>query len=375
MVIEKVRVSHTSPREKGGGRILSVKTKKDPKPFETPIRAVSSTEANYKKAVGCDEYYENKIMEIIGIFNEDSLRRLHSKNGPFASRKQVINAVSRQYEDMNTMFHPQPQWGARNLTYNDKDLKFLVELQYRSGLQFIRIPDVSIGSKPDVFKKIVFGYSKLVKDTFHLEPVLLLDLAMDADLFRKKLDMIVNDKTDTFKMVAFQHRSFDLYAANYGTIWDKRDEEIWFHLSGVNRLHPSNYITAQLHYAQRYGIDTCARLTQQVPIEIPPKPIFEVKRYDAKLLGIIPLKVHQSRFGQDLRCDCSICEDKSLDQYIKSYKKNQHGVDSSLTLDTWGKVHEVFASTKEFEKGREAIKNDDLKEYLKGKEYYKHLKK
>lgn len=372
-MIQKVKVVHTCPIRKGGGRVLSVKTDKGE--FLTPNRPVSSTEVNYKAAVGCDDPYDNQILEFVGIFNEQYLMGLHTKNGPFGNRRRKIARMARDYGDIDAMFHMQPQWGRRNLVYTEKDIKFLVELQYRANLEFIRIPDKSPNSKPEDFEEVVLGYAGLVKDQFKLEPVPLLDLAMDPDTFRRKLSIIVRNKTDTFKMVAFQHRSFEQAPANYGYIWDYRDEDIWFHLSGVNRLLPANHwTTAGLHYPQRFGIDTCARLTQQVPVIVPPKPLMKVKRFDSGTLGIIPLEEHSQRYGDNLACKCPVCVGKTLPDYVDTYKLDHRGIENSGTLDKWNKVHEVFASTSEFDTGRDAIREDRLREYFLTKDKYKGLK-
>jgi len=363
----KIKKVQVKTEDEFGGRIVEIETTKGN--IRTPERVVTSTEAGYKSQVGCDDAYANKIFEIIGIYNEDSVKRLYSKNGNFGERKRNINAKVRQFEDAITKYYIQPQWSRRDLVFTDKDLKFLVELEMQSKVDMVALPDSSINTKPEVFEKNMLSLAKLVRsDNEAGEPVPVLDMATEPDIFKQKFKTIL-DNNGTFSVVNIVGRSMEAYAPNYGTVWDNRDKDIWIIASGVNRFLQRDWTTAQMHLLLRHGVDTCARLTQQVPIEIQPKDIENIKRFDAQTLGILKLREHERRYGNELNCECTACEDKNLDEFIREYKVNQMGTTSSLNLETWCKIHEVFSGTEEFNILREYIKKGESTEYWGKKEY------
>jgi hypothetical protein len=361
MKIEKANVVHC---DEYGARVTEIKTDKGT--FQTPDRVVTSTESNYKKRVRIlDDPYENPVFEVIGHFTLENLEALHMKNGPFAHRKTDFSAHVRGYEEMITKFYPQMK---KDTKLSPTDIRTLADLQRYCGFDLITIPDLAINSKVEEFEKHITSLAEnFILVYSNAEPIPYVDMAMDEELFKKKVNAIW-DNRGIFKVMGVIFRSPPQHYANYSYLYEKNDRDIWIHASGVNRYYPRNWTTAQMHIPQIYGIDTCSILSQKLGIEPPPKPLEKIKRYDPKTLGIIEIEKHRGRYGTELDCDCPVCSGKTLDEFINEYRVNHRGEEDISLLDTWCKIHEAFTSPKEFEIGRIAIKENRFKEYIAEKE-------
>jgi len=360
-----------SYQDEYGPRIVEVKTDKGN--YKTPDRALTSTEGNYKKKVRVlDEPFFNPIFEAIAHFTEDGLNELHTRNGPFARRKTVLSSYVRAYGDSDviTKFYPQMK---KDSSLSVTDTRVLADLQRYCEFDLITIPDLSPNSPVDKYERHILQMSeKFISPYTNAEPIPYVDMAMDEELFKKKVDMIW-DNSGTFKVMGVIFRSPLQHMANYMYLQKKNDRDIWIHASGVNRYYPKNWTTSQIHIPQLYGIDTVSILSQRIGLEPPPKPINKIKRYDPNSLGLIEIKKHRELYGNGLNCDCPVCENKSLDDIVKEYTVNHTGKKDVTLLDTWCKLHEAFTSPKEFEKGREMIKSNEFEEYIKSKEYIKEV--
>lgn len=368
MKIERVRVKH---QDEYGPRMIEVKT--DKINFETPERTVTSTEGNYKKKVRTlDEPFLHPIFEAIAHFTEDNLIELHTRNGPFATRKTVLGAYVRAYGDVDviTKFYPQMK---KNSSASVIDARTLADLQRYCEFDMITIPDLSPNSPVDELEKhITKMHKKFIEPYTNAEPIPYVDMAMDEDLFKEKVDMIW-DNNGTFKVMGIIFRSPPQYMANYMYLQKKNDRDIWIHASGVNRYYPKNWTTSQMHIPQLYGIDTASILSQRIGIEPPPKPVEKIKRFDHNSLGLIEIRNHREKYGNELNCNCPVCENKNLDDIIREYTVNHKGEVEIPLLDTWCKLHEAFTSPNEFKIGRKAIKNNEFEDYIKSKEHVRNV--
>lgn len=362
MKIEKVNVINC---DEYAARVTEIKTTKGT--IQTPTRVVTSTESNYKKRVRIlDDPYENPVFEVIGHFSQENLEALHQRNGPFARRRTDFSAHVRGYEEMITKFYPQMK---RETKLSPTDARTLADLQRYCGFDLITIPDLAINSKAEDFEKHITKLAEnFVLAYSDAEPIPYVDMAMNEELFKKKVDKIW-DNNGIFKVMGVIFRSPPQHYANFTYLYEKMDRDIWIHASGVNRYYPKNWTTAQMHIPQLYGIDTCSILSQKLGIEPPPKPLEKIKRFDSKTLGIIEIREHLGRYKTELDCNCPVCTGKTLDDFIGKYSLDHKGETDLSLMDTWCKIHEVFKSYQEFEIGREAIEENRFGEYISKKEH------
>ena len=70
----------------------------------------------------------------------------------------------------------------------------------------------------------------------------------------------------------------------------------------------------------------------------------------------------------NLKCECPACSEKNLNELAKDLEKYANKNKSLRSaVGDFSKVHEVYASTDEFEKSRKRIKEGDLKAYFREK--------
>lgn len=70
----------------------------------------------------------------------------------------------------------------------------------------------------------------------------------------------------------------------------------------------------------------------------------------------------------NLTCECPICEGQNIKEVFSElwrFETNKKPITS--ILNDFSKIHEVFASTHEFEVSRQNIKEDTLNKYFKEK--------
>lgn len=68
-------------------------------------------------------------------------------------------------------------------------------------------------------------------------------------------------------------------------------------------------------------------------------------------------------------CDCPICRQQNFNDLTEDFSKfvsRRKSINS--VLNDFSKIHEVYASTNEFELSRQRIKEDELNDYFAQKE-------
>lgn len=338
-----------------GGRIVAIKTSKGE--LETPTRSITSTEGGYKAAVSCEDPFDNSHFEIVQLFDETSLHSFRKKNGTYSRRLYNAAAVRESYSDALSILNPAPKYGGRDLRFSPTDIKLLLEMQIGSAIDLPGVPDLALNSSLASFSQHMEDAAEFALREANSDIVPIVDMAMDNDAFEEKLDYLLDRG---HKVVGLRQRSFTQYAPNYASVWERRDEDVWFHLSGVPSTAPRKTV-AQMHLAQRYGIDTVSRQTRQAPVGGggAPKP----KYFDPNTLGVVHLGDLHQAYGGSLPCNCSLCMGRTFDDFVQTYGT------SPTDFPKWTKIHEVFASTSEFETSREAIREGTFRDYLSGKSY------
>lgn len=80
-------------------------------------------------------------------------------------------------------------------------------------------------------------------------------------------------------------------------------------------------------------------------------------------------KISESIQDGDLICDCPICNAQNFNELtedLSKYVSKQKSINS--VLNDFSKIHEVYASTHEFELSRQKIKEGELNNYFYQKE-------
>lgn len=319
-----------------------------------------------------DDAFLHPVFESIGHFTKESLAALRTKNGPFARRRTSFRSQVKAYsdEDMITKFHLQTK---KETPITIPESRVLADLQRYCGFDMISIPDLSPTSKPEEFEKYVTQMSeKFIFPYTNAEPIPYVDMAMDEELFKKKVDAIW-DNSGTFSVMGVIFRAPPQYMANYEYLREKRDRDIWVHASGVYRTYPHDWTASVMHLPQIYGIDTVSVLSQKIGVTPKPKPIWKVRRYDRNTLGLLELKDYIHEYGRDLECECPVCEGKNIDAFVRNYSTDHNGGKDLQLLNKWCKLHETFTSQDEFRKGKQAIQQDDFEDYAKEKKYLWNL--
>ncbi|RLG57116.1 MAG: hypothetical protein DRN95_05915, partial [Candidatus Hydrothermarchaeota archaeon] len=340
-------------------------------------RSVSSTEANYKDRLNLDAPIFNPVLEIVKRFTKrNPMRSFREKNGVFSTYKRDILSRSDAFEYAISKVFPQLE---QPESPSIEDIKVFLDLQIESGVDVVSIPDITAASEAEIFERYMVKAAEYIRDCSpNLEPMPYIDLSLDFKHFSRKFDVILNN-INTFSCVGFIHRSVDNYRANYSYIWGHRDKEIWIHLSGVPRVLKTKFPTSQLHIPQRYGIDTC---TIQIPRNPPyhsqeiasgPKnvisdPTEHLRLFDRKTIGVLSFPEWYRRYGNDISCNCEICSGKDLNEFVETYLYDKMGEESQPRLIAATKLHELFASTAEFEESQRYILENSLGEYFKERE-------
>lgn len=251
-----------------GPRIIEVNTKKQT--FETPNRAINSTESNYKKEVigafarlddsldSLSLCYENPVFEVVRNYErsdrKDNLRDMLTKNGPFNEEiKRNLKPKLSGYEDKICLFYPRLNKGVK-LTFDD--IKTLIDLQRESGFDFITVPDLYPSTRANEFEKLCNSARNRI-ESFDFEIIPYIDIEMDHALFKQKISAVIDNG---FNMLGLTARAIRPNYANYRYIETiSKNKDIWIHASNITRcIDYGRKHVSQPHVLSIYGIDTYA---------------------------------------------------------------------------------------------------------------------
>lgn len=357
-VIKKVSVKHG---EELKGRVLKVYSKKGS--FETPNKAPTTTELNGKKNIAFDGPFLNPIFEITQRYTKKSVNALHQKNGIFSRRMQDINAHADTLINRSLVkYFPQIP---KDVKLSDQDIRSFIELQCESNVNVISIPELENNCKEESFYKNFlkyWNYTNEIKPNAVVMPYL--NLSQDPKLFKNKLELL-SQHEGTLHCIGVKFASLREYRPNLMHLANFSDKNFWIHCSAGRRANWNSSIPGcQLHTLQRYGVDT-------VSVEIPSGRSNNVKfkpsldtRYFKRATVTIP-KIKDSIYDGHLECDCPICSNQNFEDLTEDlgrFVSKNKSINS--VLNDFSKIHEVYASTSEFEVSRERIKDDDLTNYF-----------
>lgn len=193
-----------------------------------------------------------------------------------------------------------------------------------------------------------------------------LNLSQDPTLFKNKLNLL-SEYEGMLHTIGIKFASIREFRPNLMALASFSEKDFWIHCSSSKRANwNSNVPTSQIHVLQRYGVDT-------VSVEIPMggqsknKPLMDTRYFNRQNVTIP--KISESIQDGDLICDCPICNTQNFNELtedLSKYVSKQKSINS--VLNDFSKIHEVYASTHEFELSRQKIKEGELNNYFYQKE-------
>ncbi|MBU4221099.1 MAG: hypothetical protein KKD46_02600 [Euryarchaeota archaeon] len=368
-----------------GGRCLKVKTDKGT--FYTPERRVTSTEFEYKQQLPVRGTIDNPVGEIVSDFRENELNQFLAGNGPFKNRKMRLESLADVMEYSNISFYPQFK---KDVSLKSGNLFLFTELQLYTGVEMVSIPPF-YHKTFDEYAKVLVDYCNGIRDSSsnRQEPLPYLDMGLPPSEFQKKADFIwslCKEGNELVNSMGVIYRPINSNIINYSYLHSNRERNILIHASGVERIHNPRVPTSEMHILQRYGIDTYSIKTKR--FYKPPTPIDSSKEkeekpdtieldklrfYDPNTIGVIKINEWNSRYNTTLNCDCIVCRNKDINDFIDKYAYDHNGAIDNQLLIKATKIHELSASTKEFGNSKKYIKEGGLKDYFGEKEYLKKV--
>lgn len=362
MIIKKVSLE--GDLDRFGGRALVIKTNSGN--IKSPLRALTSSEIQYKAKLPFEPPLDNDLSEIVGQFYGEKWNKFINTNGSFSSRLRKMEFFSDKMAYTIKKFYPQLALGT-NL--NDADIKQLLELQRMSNLDFISIPNLP-ASAPD-FENIAASFAaEVLADK--KEPLIYLDMGLDHLVFQERFSSLLElSESGLIHSIGLIYRPIQNYIQNYRILWDNRESMIFLQMSQVPREFGSTNAST-MHLLQKWGIDSFSvKVSNYVPPKKDAKPrsnnLKLVKRFDPNPL--IFRKFHEWLNHTEMpNCYCPICKNKSAEDFLSTYGHSQSEEYPGQTFNAANKLHEYYRSSDEFSVSREYIYSGELLEYFANKD-------
>lgn len=339
--------------------------------FETPQRVPISTEVNAKIDLHFDDPWDNPVFEAANRFDKvDWLAALHSKNGRYSAKlRDVRGHINRFTGYALTKYYPHIGFQG---TLSDRDVRILVELQIEAGCNIVSIPEpgpnctaAAFGANFEKF----WEYASRISQDVAVMPYI--NIAQDPSRFRAKLALIA-DHEHALWCLGLVYASPQQYRPNYLHVAEFGHHDVWVHCSGVRRYQSSVHPVSQLHSVQFFGVDSVAlavprafynRNEQTTEAGLQPSPTPEDVRYFARAGLDYPKLGSVCAGGSALPCDCPACGQRTLDSVVKGLASLGTGAEPTFQTRALSKIHDVYASSAEFEVARAEISESRLSEY------------
>lgn len=339
--------------------------------FETPSRALSSQEAGpFLKTSLTWMPLVNSIYEHYRTFTLQDIDELRNRNGTMKNLISKISEIKSKHDEKLSLFYPIRR--KKEITFGDKAIRTLIDLQYLSGFDMITVPDYW----PDDcgIKEVLKKYEKLKRGIENnLDTVLVpyVRLNRSPNEFESLLSGLI--KMD-FSIVGLEYYApLDKYYPNLIKLrgFSMKSEHTIFHASKVSpRYGRSKIRLSNLHALGLFGIDTVSRGAAAAGGGT--QKIESIRRFSPKSLGVLD----KNEYTQDEMlsvndCNCPLCNEKTVAEFYEDYSKRPNGKKkSTIFLASVSKVHEAFSSYEEFKKTVKHIhKNTYMEEYVPSKAY------
>lgn len=174
-----------------GARVLKVDGK-----FSTPYRVPSSVDYGSKQQLPTPIKIDSEISEVTINFRSEEYKQFLEKNGPFANRiAQIEEKADLMSYSSLISYYPQIP---KSITPDKKGMWLLLQLGLEAnGVNIVSIPDF----KPyNSYESDLQGFCEGIR-SYKKEPMPILDMGLDPEVFREKFDQIVsNVETDLVKV-------------------------------------------------------------------------------------------------------------------------------------------------------------------------------
>lgn len=345
------------------GRVAEVRTSKAK--FETPSRAATSTEYNYKKNLRVEDPFENDVGEYVARFNEEDISNFSSKNGSYHNRLRTAAAHADQMKFVVSKAYPQYPF---EFPFNDRTLRLLIDVQVEAGLDMVSIPH-----RPGRDLVAHYKHWANIAEKYagqlgrEIIPVPHVPMNLKEELFQQTVQALW-DSRSTFPVIGLTYASIQRNKINYAFLRDNRDQDTWLHMSATPRIPSGRAISniALMHLPQIYGIDT---VSTGIPWGGGGEPLEDYKRlryFDEPTLSVPRIADWTQRYGrQRTDCPCPICRGRSFADIVRGFLQRQAETLDMSPLFGVFRLHEVFRSLAAFGDGRRYISENEFAQYLR----------
>ena len=194
-----------------------------------------------------------------------------------------------------------------------------------------------------------------------------MSLRQENDTFEAKLKYL-SEYEHALHCIGIRFASPQQYRPNLLSLADFSSKDFWIHCSSGKRYPNWRQPNAQLHALQRFGIDTVSVEVPQPPVRLSRESGIENVRYfDRRTVTYPHIRDALSKDGH-LTCNCPACCKGTLDDIVSKVESLGPEDEIQLRINDVSKIHEVYASTDEFEVSKKRIRGNTLNEYFKRKE-------
>ncbi len=348
-----------------GGRVSEIRT--DIHRFETPSRAATSTEYNYKRNLMIETPFENDVGEYVARFNVNDIQAFTTRNGSYSSRLRTAASYADQMKYVVSKWYPQFPYA---YSFGDKITRLLLDVQVDAGLDMVSVPHSSLEERNLVqhytrWTNYVEEYAQRLGREAVVVPYV--PMRLRADVFQFTMEALW-DAQATYPVIGLIYAPIPRNKINYDLLRDHREEDSWLHMSAVERATWRGQWAdlANMHLPQIYGIDTVATSIPMGGGGRPPLQDYHVFRYfDQPTLSIPRISSWVNEHGgEETNCPCPICRERSFPSITEEFILRR-GQQSDLSpLFGAFRLHEVFRSSEAFEEGRVFISENDFGRYL-----------
>jgi len=377
MVSIKVKVLNKDNRF--GGRNVDISFGSSS--FKTPHRAATHKDYHAASSLPHNVIIGNPVSEYVSAFNNTSFNAFLSANGSFVRRREQITSQSidmmRYSPIMSTINIPTQ----RRVTQNQ--LMLFNAFQNHPQLDIISIPQFEYNNINE-YEKVIIQFSEAAR-TRRQEAMPILPLSTELEIFKQEFEALRRlHNIGICNVIGFAYANPFKHPQQVQEIYEKREEDIWYHVFGVPRTPRAkkNIIpVAHIHELQNWGLDTFSPEIRDLGIKAVKYLIMkskttkpdeiECRRYDSPTLGIFKEPEWIGRYGHDLHCECPVCKGKDLSSFKHEFTHELNGNFNPNLLINADKVHELVSGSKEFDESMKAIESDDLTAYYESKEFTK----
>jgi len=350
--------------------------------FKTPHRAATHKDYYAASSLPHNVTIGNPVSEYVSAFDNTSFNAFLSGNGPFVRRRERITTQSidmmRYSPIMSTIQIPTQ----RKVTQNQ--LMLFNAFQNHQQLDIISIPPFEYKKNTNEYEEVITQFSEVARSR-RQEAMPILPLSTEPKTFKREFAALRGlHKTGICNVIGFAYANPFRYPLQAQEIYEKREENIWYHAFGVPRTPRGgrNVIpVAHIHELQNWGLDTFSpevrglgrkAIVYLIMKSKTTKPDeIKCQRYDSPTLGIFKEPEWINRYGHDLHCGCPVCKGKDLPSFKDEFTHELDGSFNPNLLRSADKMHELVSGSREFGESMKAIESDDLPAYFKSKELTK----